>query len=95
MNTKLMARLGLLLITASTGLLVGAPTASADRTVTVNSGAGNINVQSGPSTGSQLLRTTPNRTRWPSPATRAARCTTAVFTDAPPTSGIGSLVVAT
>lgn len=63
MNTKLTARLGLLLICTAVGPLLGAPTASADRTVTVNTGAGNINVRSGPSTGSQLLSTIPNGTR--------------------------------
>lgn len=44
-------------------LLGGIPTAMADsRVVTVNTGAGNINVRSGPSTSAQLLRTIPNRT---------------------------------
>jgi len=63
MNTKLTARLALLPICACAGLVLGAPTASADRTVTINTGAGTINVRSGPSTGSQLLRTIPNGTR--------------------------------
>lgn len=63
MNTKLIAALGLLLVTTSAGQLIRPPIASADRTVTINTGAGNINVRSGPSTGSQLLRTIPNGTR--------------------------------
>ncbi|WP_370500183.1 CHAP domain-containing protein [Mycolicibacterium sp. jd] len=62
MNTKLIARVGVL-VSIVAALLATAPTASADRTVVVNTGAGNINVRSGPSTAAQLLRTIPNRTR--------------------------------
>lgn len=52
-----------------TAALVAAPLATAPsalanpRTVTVNTGAGNINVRSTPATSGQLMRTIPNRTR--------------------------------
>lgn len=47
----------------ATPIAVASEAAASPRTVTVNTAAGNINVRSGPSTSTQLLRTIPNRTR--------------------------------
>ncbi|MCC4306267.1 CHAP domain-containing protein [Rhodococcus sp. 3-2] len=53
------------LLTAAIGIaLIGSPSAHADtRVVTVNTGAGNINVRAAATTQSQILRTIANRTR--------------------------------
>ena len=57
-------RIGVIVVSLLGALLIGAPLAAATgRVVIVNTGAGNINVRSGPSTSAQLLRTIPNRTR--------------------------------
>jgi len=63
MSTAL-RRFGVIAVSLLIASLIGAPLAAATgRVVTVNTGAGNINVRSGPSTSAQLLRTIPNRTR--------------------------------